>query len=226
MTARNLGGYDAGLSAQEVLQILDAVHGLKRNVRAAQILTGIQGVHEGHDVGIVAAHLLELVLDQGHSHGHGHLEGAVGGSQGAALREGVEVIQHVALKLVQQGVVCLLHSDGSTVLGYSLGGHGLAVLQKSQVFIGHRHDGRQGQRHFVTFSNGAVLKRNARAAGHQLGARSLADGAHNAQDFDQGIPVGLKALNKVDFLDGNAGKLGSCGSVSDNGHVSSFLSSE
>nr|DAJ65734.1 MAG TPA: hypothetical protein [Caudoviricetes sp.] len=201
------GKQEDGVVAHEVFDVLETELVLNGDVGRAQVLVHIQNVGEAHDAGDGAVHVLELVLNTTLCHRQSHLEGLGGTFQGAGVQVLVEAVGDVCGQLVQELVIGLLNGDIVAILLDGFQRDGFGELFDSNVSIGLFFDGELAVGDFLALSNSAALKRTLGVLALEGSAGLHPNGAHDAHDVAQMLPVALEAGDEVDFsgVDGNVG---------------------
>nr|DAH87006.1 MAG TPA: hypothetical protein [Caudoviricetes sp.] len=201
------GKQEDGVVTHEVLDVLEAELVLDGDVGRAQVLVHIQNVGEAHDAGDGAVHVFELVLNAALCHRQSHLEGLGGAFQGAGVQVLVEAVGDVRGQLVQELVIGLLNGDIVAVLLDGFQRDGFGELFDSNVSIGFFFDGELAVGDLLALSNSADLKRTLGVLALEGSAGLHPNGAHDAHDVAQMLPVALEAGDEVDFsgVDGNVG---------------------
>src|SRR5699024_1249628 len=179
--------------------------GLHSDVRSAQVIIGIQDIGKAHNLGHVLSHACKLVQHLALCLGQSGLPGGGGASQRTSVQEGVKVTKHHILQAGQEGVVALFHSDSSAVLVHVLNGHSLGVFLDGQIVFLGGGDGGFAVGDHLTGTDVAGFQRHAGGIRNQLGAGRLADGAHDAQNLAQGVPVVVEPGDEVYLPGGHAG---------------------
>nr|DAR68987.1 MAG TPA: hypothetical protein [Caudoviricetes sp.] len=196
-----------GVVAHEVLDVLEAVLVLDGDVCGAQILGHVQNVCKAHNAGDGAVHVLKLVLHAALCHRQSHLEGLGRALQAAGVQVLVELVSDLGGQVVQELVIGLLDSNLVSVILDSLKGDGLCVLLDGDLAVVLLLDGVLAVGDLLALCHGAALQGALCILALQHGAGLHTDGAHDAHDLPQMIPVALEAGHEVDLagVDGDLG---------------------
>nr|DAF72648.1 MAG TPA: hypothetical protein [Caudoviricetes sp.] len=194
-----IGQQENGVVAHEVLDVLEAVLVLDGDVCGAQILGHVQNVCKAHNAGDGAVHILELVLHAALGHCQSHLEGLGRSLQAAGVQVLVELVGHLCGQVVQELVIGFLHGNLVAVILDSLKGDGLGVLLDGDLAVVLLFDGVLAVRDLLALCHGAALQGALCILAFQHGAGLHTDGAHDAHDLPQMIPVALEAGHEVDL---------------------------
>nr|DAK91484.1 MAG TPA: hypothetical protein [Caudoviricetes sp.] len=196
-----------GVVAHEILDVLEAVLVLDGDRGGAQVLRHVQDVGKAHNAGDGAVHVLELVLHAALCHGQSHLKGLGGALQAAGVQVLVELVRDLCGQVEQKLVVGLLHGHIIAIVLDCLQGDGLGVLFDCDLAVVLLLDGVLAVGDLLALCHGAALQGALGVLALQHGAGLHPNGAHDAHDLPQVLPVALEACHKVDFpgVDGNLG---------------------
>nr|DAS59598.1 MAG TPA: hypothetical protein [Caudoviricetes sp.] len=194
----------------EILNIGQAECGLRGDFLVAQIAVEVQNVGKADNLGNITIHAGKLVQHVALCQSKALLPSGSSYSQRASVQEGVEVAQNLVLQGDKERLVGLFNGNICAVLGDCLNGYALGILGNLNVAVGFGRDLHLGQRNLIALSNGRTASQsavNSGLIGDQLRAGGLADGAHNAHDGAQRVPVLAKAGDKVNLpgIDSNLG---------------------
>ena len=190
-----------GAVAHEVLDVLEAELSLDGNIGAAEVVIQVHDVHEADNVCRGSVHLLELVDNSALRHRKRTLPVCFADAQKTGIQVVVEPDRDVGLKLIQESFVCHRDCDVISVFLDCLDRDRLRVLFDVDVRIVLLNDRRFGVGDLFALAD-ALRERHACGLGFQDGARLLFDGAHNAENVAQVLPVPRKAGYKIDFTSG------------------------
>jgi len=143
-------------------------------------------------------HLLELVDNSALRHCKRTLPVGFADAQEPGVQVVVEPVRDVGLKLIQESFISHRDCDIIAVFLDRLDRDRLRVLFDVDVRIVLLDDRRFGVGDLFALAD-ALCKRDARSLGFQNGTRLLFDGAHNAENVAQMLPVPRKAGYKIDF---------------------------
>ena len=183
--------------AHEVLDVGDAKSSLDSDACTAKILVSIQHIGKANDVGHRLAHLIELVDDSTTGHGKRHLPGGLDAGQSAGVQESIEPGQDLRGQLITERLVGLFDGDLSTVFFDVLDGRSFRIFLDSEVFHRGLYDSGLAVRDDLAGIDVSAFQGNGGLVAHQLGAGSLSDGTHDAEDLPQRIPVQVENADKV-----------------------------
>nr|DAX28979.1 MAG TPA: hypothetical protein [Caudoviricetes sp.] len=196
-----------GVVAHEILDVLEAVLVLDGDRGGAQVLRHVQDVSKAHNAGNGSVHILELVLHTALCHGQSHLEGLGGAFQAAGVQVLVELVRDLCGQVEQELVIGLLHGHIIAIVLDCLQGDGLGVLFDCDLAVVLLLDGVLAVGDLLALCYGAALQGALGVLALQHGAGLHPNGAHDAHDLPQVLPVALEACHKVDFprVDGDLG---------------------
>nr|DAT48934.1 MAG TPA: hypothetical protein [Caudoviricetes sp.]DAV62342.1 MAG TPA: hypothetical protein [Caudoviricetes sp.] len=211
----SIGQKEEGAVTEEVLDVVQAELGLNGDLLVAQVVVKVHDVGKAHDLGYIQIVVGKALQDCALCDSQSTLPGLLGAHQLAGLEEGVKVGQNFLLQLIAERSIGALHGHSRAVLGDGFDRNGLCPLAELDVVIGHRLDLGLGQRDVFAFTHGGAALQaavNGCLVGDQFGARCLADGAHDAQNGAQSVPVLLELGNKI-HLANRGSDLGSSGKI-------------
>ena len=188
-----------GIVAHEVLDVIETELALYGYLSIAEIVIQVKDVDKTDDLRRGTVHLLELIDDAPHCHCESFLPSGFLGCKLAAVEVLVKAIGDIGLKLEKELVIGHLNGHIVAVILDRFDGNSLCELLNGDGRIVLGLDLCLAVGDFLALADVAILQGKSCILGLEHSAGGFLDGAHDAEDFTQMLPVAREAGYKVDF---------------------------